>query len=759
MTSKAVDEPPTFTPFSPFGLQIHDSHIVDEHGRVIGLRGVNVSASSKVPNHPISPIDKSYEVSYVNRPFPLEEADEHWRRLKNWGLTFLRITVTWDAIEHAGPGIYDEEYLSYLSNLLKSMRSHGLFAYVAIHQDVWSRYCGGSGAPGWTLEAAGFDLSDNGEKLVQTGAAYLDGIRHGKLEGERGLWPTGYQKLAAATMNTLFWGGETFAPSLRVEHEGRSINVQQYLQDHFFDAVDRLASVVADIDNVIGVELINEPNPGYIGLDNLNEWNYNTDLHLGQFPSPLESFSLGAGHPTQITIWRRSFPWPTIPGGTIIANPDGISTWRTDGPSKGQCPWETEGVWRWSEEKKRGMSMQGDYFSKDRNGRKVEWHRDFYFPFVKRFDEVMAGRGPKKARMVEALPNELCPEWPDDSRPRNMVFAPHWYDLDALFKKKFRSFTVNVQGLSKGMFILNALYYGRNGAKKNYKLQISNLVNAARKSLGEVPIVFGESGVPMDLNHAVAFKTGNWKWQARMMDAIICAFEENMVGYNLWTYNPANRDDAGDDWNAENFSWYSDHNRQLALEKGEKDSLDLGGRLLDVIVRPYAIVTSGTPHSQSYDSLTSSYTYRFRSPLCLTPSSSPLISEVTEIFLPRRVYQQDSTAYQLSSGGRCLFDWERQRLWVWWHDVYPTYGGPNDRLRRIDLWVPSKRPSDRLPILGIVFAVLVAILGFWLIVRLQVLELEKEKRMGFETWWGVPLDGKGDIWEIIRNMVRKVMSI
>jgi len=38
--------------------------------------------------------------------------------------------VTWDAIEHAGPGIYDEEYLAYLRELLASLQGTGLVAYV-----------------------------------------------------------------------------------------------------------------------------------------------------------------------------------------------------------------------------------------------------------------------------------------------------------------------------------------------------------------------------------------------------------------------------------------------------------------------------------------------------------------------------------------------------------------------------------------------------------------------------------------------------
>jgi hypothetical protein len=92
---------------------------------------------------------------------------------------------------------YDTEYLTYLRSLLSLLPSYGLVAFVSLHQDVWSRYSGGSGAPAWTLEAVGFDLT----ALEETGAAWLKGVRGGgKIEAERGIWPCGYQKLAAATM-------------------------------------------------------------------------------------------------------------------------------------------------------------------------------------------------------------------------------------------------------------------------------------------------------------------------------------------------------------------------------------------------------------------------------------------------------------------------------------------------------------------------------------------------------------------------------
>ncbi|WWD20684.1 hypothetical protein CI109_105160 [Kwoniella shandongensis] len=730
------------TQLSSSSISINGKDFVDTHGRVISLRGANVGGASKVPNSPVPKIHDHKIASYVGRPFPLEEADEHWQRLKSWGLTFVRLNVTWEAIEHGGPGVYDEEYLTYLRDLLKSMELHGLVAYVAIHQDVWSRYSGGSGAPGWTLEVAGFDLSNDGEALALSGAAFLDGIRGGRLAGERGLWPTGYQKLAAATMNTLFWAGETFAPSLKVPatRNGvkKSVNIQTFLQDAFLGAFEKLVEAVGDLDTVMGFELMNEPHPGFIGLPSIHEWNYNTDLHLGEFPSPLQSFSMGAGHPTpKVPVYTRSFPFPTRISSHTTGNTTSASAW-----ASGSCPWEKEGVWRWSEAKGQAVALQEDYFTKSkRKGEKVDFYKDHYFPFVKKWEEVVqrasskgkALAGGLKARMVEAVPNEYCPEWEESSRPINMVYAPHWYDLNALFKKQFGFMTVNVQGLSRGMFVLRALYFGKEAAKTNYALQIKNLVLEARLKLGPVPVVIGECGVPMDLNNEHALKTGDWTWQERAMDALISAMESAMVGFNLWTYNPTNRNDIGDDWNAENFSWYSNHNRSIASKKAEdSNDLDAGGRLLDVIVRPYVVATSGTPQSSTYDYETGHFTHRWRSTL-RPDTTAPQINEVTEIFLPRRVFREGEIEFSASVGGRLQFDWPNQRLWVWFEDspqiIYETK--TPDRRRRIDVWVPAKasKSEGEWKTWHYVVAALVAIVALWVAYAAQMMEWENNRRV------------------------------
>ncbi|KAK2465756.1 hypothetical protein APHAL10511_002300 [Amanita phalloides] len=717
-------------------IRIHGRHFVDAYGRVCQLRGVNLSGSCKTPaNHtPDSFPHDHRSVTFVGRPFPLEEAHEHFSRLRRWGLTFLRFLVTWEAIEHDGPGQYDSSYLSYIRSLLSLLPQYGIVAFVSMHQDIWSRYSGGSGAPAWTLESAGFDLG----ALEETGAAWLNGVRKGgahKDPAERGLWPTGYTKLAASTMATYFWAGDTFAPKLKVKRgTGEEVSIQTFLQETFLDMFDKLVEAVGDLDSVIGFEVMNEPHRGYIDQGSLHSFDYNVELHLGHMPSAFQSFQLGAGHPTLVPTYTRSFPFPTTHTSQTLLNPNGRKVWGEDGPTFGNCPWETHGVWAWDVKKNEGVVLRENYFTRHpETNRPIDWYTDFYYPFLKRW----AGRVRKmssadKIVFVEPIPNEFCPSsWTSEHRLNNMVYAPHWYDLNALFKKSFGDFTVNVQGLSRGMFPLQAFYWGHKGARDNFSLQIGKIVEEGYKSLGETPVLIGECGVPMDINEGEAFITENYSWQGRMMDALITGLDKALVGFTLWNYNPYNDDTLGDDWNGENFSWFS---RKRALPPSLLDytqdsvTLDNGCRILNMVVRPYPAKTAGVPLRFEYEVTTGWFAFEWMTPaghenqvdpkLNNGPDSPVLTSHETEIFLPSLLTRGRKIQVRgLSKGDRWTYDEARQTLFV---VVADRTGGKPHRVE-VQVW-PAPRATfavndTRTDFAGHMFAVgilVMAVIAFWI---------------------------------------------
>ncbi|KAG0080791.1 hypothetical protein BGZ90_011301 [Linnemannia elongata] len=534
----------------------------DSQNRTLLLRGVNLCGNSKLPTTPngSTHLNEGFfdhrNVCFLGRPFPRDQADEHFSRLRRWGLTFVRLLVPWEALEHSGPGIYDEKFIDSLVELIDLMPKYGIKCFIDPHQDCWSRFSGGSGAPGWTFEAAGLDL----RKFKATGAAYVHNTNQEAGDSPPMVWPTNYTKLAASTMFTLFWAGDTFAPNKMYQGEP----IQQFLQNRYFACYNHLAQRLSHLDAVIGFEVMNEPHPGYIGLESLTRYEFNSNLVFGDSPSAVEGFALGDGMALPIEVWVKSWPFPTKKQGTRIINSEKVSAWL-----EGECIWKQHGVWSVNQKTGKPQVDRPDYFTTHPlTGEPIDFSR-FYLDFVGKYSKAVQKAIPSAFVFVEPIPNEAPPIWGPGDHEEGIVYAPHWYDLHSVFNKAFDGrITHDVQGLSKGKNVLAATYFGLKGARKNYRGQLANILNAGLQNVGNKPCLIGECGIPMDINQRKAFMNGDFGHHSRFLDAILSSLEANLLSFTLWNYNTTNDNTYGDHWNGEDFSIFSLDSPQGTPEAG-----------------------------------------------------------------------------------------------------------------------------------------------------------------------------------------------
>lgn len=595
-------------------LHIRGSHFTDDLGRQVMLHGINLGGSSKVPYTPNGAthiregfFDHRY-VSFVGRPFPLDQANEHFERLRQWGFNFLRLLVTWEAIEHAGPGIYDEEYLDYVVELVRKAGEFGFNLFIDPHQDVWSRFSGGDGAPGWTLEAVGFDTTH----FTETGAAVVHATHEGPYP--RMIWHSNAIKLACATMFTLFFAGNDFAPQILIE----GIPAQEFLQGHYFNAIQQLASRLNGFPHVIGYDSMNEPSSGYIGWKDLNS--AGEPINLDVTPTPYQSMLLGAGIPQDVAFWTLGYT-SIKKTGTRHLNESHQRAWLPGF----DCIWKQHGIWE-IDSSGEPYLLQPDYFSHI-NGRPVNFSRDYYRVFNNHFRDAIHGVHPEALIFIETVPDQ--PPYPfSETENRNMVYAPHWYDAYVLVKKEYHPH-IAVNSLSR------SVVFSAPAIRRSFRSQLSRLKHQADQQLGGVPFVLGEVGIPFDLNEKRAYQNGDFHIQVKAIQRTLRAIEDNLLNYVLWNYTADNTNLRGDQWNEEDLSIYSIDQRTNPRD------INSGGRALEAIIRPYPIATAGELLKSTFNPYARSYHLKFR--------HDPSISAATEIFIPNFQYPHGYTI-QISDG-------------------------------------------------------------------------------------------------------------
>jgi hypothetical protein len=558
------------------------TRFVDAHGRQAILRGLNLGADGKLP-YPGGGTDQPSDfsdhetVSFVGRPFPLEEADQHFTRIAGWGFNTLRLIVTWEAVEHAGPGRHDQDYIEYIGRICERAREFGLIVFVDFHQDVWSRMSGGSGAPGWIFAKLGLDFRSFGT----AGAAHVMQYRYDYSNPQKRQedrypsmsWAVNYRMPVNGIVWTAFFAGATLTPDWRVD----GVNVQDYLQAHYLGAMRALAQRLRDLPNVIGFDTLNEPGLGWIGQKlSQRDKNDNSPLRAGPSWTPLDGLKVARGVATTLPYHVVNAERTTIESTReIVVNEAGVRIWVEDGAD----PFERAGAWRLDN----GQATTADEdFFRARAGKAFNAEQDFLQPFFHKVAQAIRSVRPDWLLFAEVSPYAVMQGrgFPKDM-PAGSVNASHWYDVSLLWSKRFDE---------------NLSEQRRAELRRLYQLQLAFIRSFGDRMNGGAPSLVGEFGVPYDLNDGRSFArwaAGErgpevWKAQANALELMYEAMDALLLSSTQWNYTASNRNDlrVGDGWNQEDLSVFSQDQRDAPG--------DTGGRAIEGFCRPYVQRAQGT---------------------------------------------------------------------------------------------------------------------------------------------------------------------
>jgi hypothetical protein len=548
------------------------------------LRGLNVAADAKLPSEPNQPShipDNFFDgdnVKFHARPFSKEDSHVHFSRIKRYGFNTIRYVFTWEAIEAAGPGKYDEEFIQHTIEILRIAKSYGFYVFMDPHQDVWSRFTGGSGAPMWTVYACGL----NPESFAATQAAIVQNTYPDPDDFPKMIWSTNYYRLAAATIFTLFFAGRDFAPKCIID----GMNIQDYLQSHFVNACAHLAKRIheaGDLEDevVMGWESMNEPNRGLTGYEDLTVIPKEHPLKKGTCPTMWQTMLTGMGRACEVDVWEMGGLGPYKTGTTLI-DPHGQIAWlpadyndtkygwkRDEDWKLGECIWAQHGVWDPSTD----TLLQKNYFSKDPEGAQIDYPRftnTYFMDFWRRFSKACRAQHKDCIMLMQYPTLELPPEikGTKDDDPR-LVFTPHYYDGITLMTKHWNStWNVDVLGVLRGRYLhpAFAIKIGETAIRNCLRDQLKSLRQEGIDRAGNHPCILTEFGIPYDMDDKKAYKTGDYSSQSAALDANYFAVEgANIEGHCLWVYAAYNDHARGDQWNGEDLSIYSVDDKQPPL--------------------------------------------------------------------------------------------------------------------------------------------------------------------------------------------------
>nr|QOL01077.1 putative extracellular protein CSOL_010 [Pseudococcomyxa simplex] len=197
--------------YSASNITTKGTELVDDVGRVVVLRGLNLPINAKMA--PFEPLKDKKALSRL-QTLPL------------YGASIARVLFTWEAFEPER-GQYNLDYLNYYLTLVETLYSQGILTIVDMHQDFYSRWLNlgcGEGFPRWAIL-----VDPILQKNPWNGPTCVAWILQGPFD-------------VASKLNwKLFYAGENG------------------VRDRFLDMWEYLAKTFAKNPAVIGYDILNEP--------------------------------------------------------------------------------------------------------------------------------------------------------------------------------------------------------------------------------------------------------------------------------------------------------------------------------------------------------------------------------------------------------------------------------------------------------------------------------------------------------------------
>jgi hypothetical protein len=472
-------------------------------------------------------------------------------------------------------------------------------------------------------------------------------------------WPTNYARLACATLFTLFFSGNDYAPKTRID----GIPAQDYLQGHYIRAMREVAKALKDESNVLGFDTLNEPSNGYVGLD---------DLRLSVFPIPLahhmsafDGMILGAGFPRRIDL----FTLPFIFNHTVLMNPRGISAWQS--PDKDV--WKANGVWDIGPDGQPRLLRPKHFELAPGKDFLHEYMLPFFINFSHAIREVAPDMmifgephiEPRRPVHQHAPAKELR-----DQVGGSIAWVPHFYDGATLMTKAYHTWLA--VDAERSMIAVGPYF-----ANHVFKRAAVGL----RRCGSGLPVLVGETGVPMDMGSS--FSTGDFSLQAHALNRLLGAMEKEFLSWTLWTYTPDNNNERGDLWNGEDLAlWSKDQMR-------DPTDLNSGGRALESAVRPYPMRLAGSPLETSFDPFSERRRFFLKVRLLVADREKGL---ETVLFIPKLQYPKGIDWHVGGKGSSMMrvlnsSTSTNEQGYLWRHDVTPGATSVDEDEVFVDQWI------------------------------------------------------------------------